>query len=68
MTHRFHCSGARSHVFLAACGAQEQSFEVQKRGLFTMALLDVLDNSDKHTYAEVIGRINMPPQLARQFL
>jgi hypothetical protein len=68
--HRLHHCGLRSHVFLAACGAQKQAFEVHGRGLFTRASLDLLNNScaDKLTYAEFIGRLNMPPQLARQFL
>lgn len=57
--------GLKSHVLLAACNAREFAREEQKRGAFTIALLDVLYKIDLNdmrnlTYRDLLKRI---PQL-----
>ncbi|CCM00516.1 uncharacterized protein FIBRA_02550 [Fibroporia radiculosa] len=56
-------SGLRSHVLLAACGAEERAREERARGLFTKALIDALISygTDKLTYADVIKRMSPLP-------
>lgn len=34
-----------SHVFLSACGGDESAYEVNERGIFTRALLKVLESA-----------------------
>jgi len=52
-------SGLRSHVLLAACGANELAMEVDGRGFFTQALLEVLTTvgAERITYAGLLRRI-----------
>ncbi|KAG8795058.1 hypothetical protein FRC12_018354 [Ceratobasidium sp. 428] len=56
---RFSHTGIWSHVLLAACGASEVAYEHKDRGVFTSALLAVLNamNVDKLTYNELIKRL-----------
>lgn len=55
----FEKSGLRSHVLFSGCRQGQLSGEVNGRGLFTSALLPVLqsDGVDKLTYEEVIKRL-----------
>ncbi|CCM00513.1 uncharacterized protein FIBRA_02547 [Fibroporia radiculosa] len=57
-------SGLASHVLLAACGAEEFSYEEEGRGLFTKALVDALVSygADKLTYADVVQRMASLPK------
>ncbi|KJA22183.1 hypothetical protein HYPSUDRAFT_669500 [Hypholoma sublateritium FD-334 SS-4] len=60
--------GLKSHVLLAACNAREFARELQKRGVFTTALLDALYKIDLNdmrnlTYRDLLKRI---PQLSEQ--
>ncbi len=50
---------AGSHILLAACKRDEYAREVNKRGLFTKALLEALSGVDitKVTYKELLARI-----------
>jgi hypothetical protein len=54
----------RSHVFLAACGAEELASETGGRGVFTKALLDALIrvNVDTVTYIDLMRRISGLPK------
>lgn len=56
-------SGLRSHVLLAACGAQELAMEDHGPGIFTQALLEVLTtvSTDKIRYSDLLHRINQLP-------
>lgn len=49
-------TGLASHVLLSACSATETSKEDHGRGLFTKALLEVLESGgiDKMTYEQLI--------------
>ncbi|PVF99210.1 hypothetical protein CPB86DRAFT_814161 [Serendipita vermifera] len=60
----FQRSGLRSHVLLAACGAEESAKEEEGRGNFTKALLDTLVafGADEMTYVDLIQRIPCIPQ------
>lgn len=51
--------GLGSHVYLAACGAEEKAQEAKGQGKFTTGLLKVLTapGSEKLTYNELIKRI-----------
>jgi hypothetical protein len=57
-------SGLRSHVLLAACGAKEKAKEEQGRGVFTRAILDVLNtvSADTVTYTELLRRMHALPE------
>ncbi|EIM90778.1 uncharacterized protein STEHIDRAFT_107516 [Stereum hirsutum FP-91666 SS1] len=59
----FDRSGSRSHVLLAACKAGQQSAEDASGGLFTRALLEVLQDCDaaKITYEELISSLPYIP-------
>ena len=52
--------GLRSHVLLAACGAEELAYERTSRGMFTGALLKTLVEIglDKLTYTGLIQQIS----------
>jgi hypothetical protein len=52
-------AGLNSHVLLAACGARELAMEVQGRGVFTKAFLEVLTTvgAGSLTYAGVLLQI-----------
>ncbi|KAI0317872.1 caspase domain-containing protein [Amylostereum chailletii] len=60
---KFLHAGLRSHVLLAACSAMEVAIEERGRGLFTRALLDVLNvvGTEKLTYKDLIERITDLP-------
>jgi hypothetical protein len=60
-------TGLRSHVLLAACGAKEQAKEVEGRGIFTKALLQVLSSvsADTITYTDLLQRIYELPEYAK---
>jgi hypothetical protein len=62
-------SGLRSHVLLAACGADEEAKEENGRGYFTKRLLDTLEavGADKVTYADLIQRIPSIPTCVPYF-
>ena len=51
--------GLRSHVLLAACGAEETAFEQKGRGVFTKGLLEALVTLgiDKLTYTGLLQRM-----------
>lgn len=53
----------RSHMLLAACGADEYAKEQKGRGWFTKALLDVLYTvgADRLTYADLMQRMSELP-------
>jgi len=55
--------GLRSHVLMAACGAEEYAREFEGRGFFTKGLLDALEevDADKVTYKALIKRIRPLP-------
>jgi len=57
-------TGLSSHVLLAACGASELASEVDGRGLFTTALLEVLTTmgAGRITYADLLRKINIRGQ------
>ena len=52
-------AGLRSHILLAACGADETAREEGGRGLFSSGLLDVLHEVDANsiTYKDLLLRI-----------
>lgn len=55
--------GLKSHVLLAACGAEENAKEENGRGYFTEALIKTLGvvDTDKVTYTDLINQIpNLP--------
>jgi hypothetical protein len=56
-------SGLRSHVLLAACGAEENAKEELGRGYFTKRLLATLEavGADKVTYADLVQQIPSLP-------
>jgi hypothetical protein len=56
-------SGLRSHIFLAACGAEERAKELDAKGLFTTALLSALVacGTDMVTYKNLLQRIPTLP-------
>lgn len=51
--------GTRSHVLLAACGAEEMAMEENDRGIFTTALIQKLEanGANRVSYAELIHQI-----------
>lgn len=56
--------GSRSHVLIAACGAEETAKETPgARGVFTEALVEVLDevNADVVTYVGLLDRLRALP-------
>ncbi|KIJ27950.1 hypothetical protein M422DRAFT_71496 [Sphaerobolus stellatus SS14] len=55
--------GLRSHVLIAACGAEEKAREHCGRGIFTEALVKTLRSvgADKVTYQDVLKRIPALP-------
>jgi hypothetical protein len=57
-------NGLRSHVLLAACGAKEKAKEERGRGVFTNAILDVLNfvSPDTITCADLLQRIHALPE------
>ncbi len=59
---RFSGSLWDSHVLLAACSRHQYAWEVHEEGLFTTALLKVLEEDTAHelTYQSLMHRLNMP--------
>ena len=57
-------TGLRSHVLLAACGAEETAKEQKGRGAFTKALLDALNavSVDTISYADLLQRMHAIPE------
>ncbi|KAI0312157.1 hypothetical protein OF83DRAFT_1087200 [Amylostereum chailletii] len=57
-------AGLRSHVLLAACGAEEVALEQKGRGIFTRALLRALSvvGADRMTYTDLMSRITDLPR------
>ncbi|KAH6917593.1 caspase domain-containing protein [Coprinopsis sp. MPI-PUGE-AT-0042] len=55
----YEMAGLRSHVLLAACKQDQQAIERGGRGVFTSALVKLLekDGIDKLTYQDVIARL-----------
>ncbi|KAK0219794.1 caspase domain-containing protein [Armillaria nabsnona] len=51
-----------SHVLLAACSRHQYAWEVHEEGLFTTALLKVLEEDTAHelTYQSLMHRLHMP--------
>jgi hypothetical protein len=62
-------AGLRSHVLLAACRAEEQAWEENKRGVFTKAFLQTLRSVelDKLTYKDVLFRMPEIPSYVSYF-
>ena len=56
--------GLRSHVLLSACGSSGQAWESNGRGVFTVALLELLKDSriDKLRYCDIIMRMYIDPK------
>lgn len=63
-------AGLNSHILLAACGADEKAQEQGGRGMFTCALLDVLNDVDasKLTYTDLMRRIGHLPGYVCMFV
>lgn len=53
----------KTHVLLAACGADESAYEESGRGVFTRALLDTLGSvgEERVTYEELVKRMPILP-------
>ncbi|KAF8958347.1 caspase domain-containing protein [Flammula alnicola] len=53
--------GLQSHILLSACGSSGQAWESNGRGVFTVALLDLLTNShiDKLRYCDIVMRMKI---------
>jgi hypothetical protein len=51
--------GMKSHILLAACGAEERAYEDQGKGVFTAALLKLLYEvgTQNVTYANLLQRL-----------
>jgi hypothetical protein len=61
----FPSNGAlQSHVLLAACGSSAVAWESNGRGVFTVALLELLKGSriDKLRYCDIIMGMNIDPK------
>ncbi|KAF8607150.1 hypothetical protein BDV93DRAFT_603802 [Ceratobasidium sp. AG-I] len=58
------CLDQSSHVFYAACGSDENAYEEDGRGVFTVALLKTLRESgiDKITYRNLLTSLPMLPK------
>ncbi|KAG6910102.1 hypothetical protein DXG01_013155 [Tephrocybe rancida] len=56
--------GSDSHVVLTACKQGQVALETRGRGLFTSALLTLLEEGDvsRLTYTEIIARLTFPSQ------
>lgn len=52
-----------SHVFLSACGGDESAYEVNERGVFTRALLKVLESaaSERVSCEELVKKLAILP-------
>jgi hypothetical protein len=59
----FSTRGLESHILLAACGEEESAIEENGRGVFTKALLHVLESfgADNLTYQDVLHRLPILP-------
>ena len=53
--------GLRSHVLLSACSSSGQAWESDGRGVFTVALLDLLKDSEieKLRYCDIVMRMHI---------
>ncbi|KAF8607147.1 hypothetical protein BDV93DRAFT_467797 [Ceratobasidium sp. AG-I] len=58
------CLDQSSHVFYAACGSNEEAYEEDGRGVFTVALMKTLRESgiDKITYRNLLTSLPMLPK------
>ncbi|KDR74408.1 hypothetical protein GALMADRAFT_227464 [Galerina marginata CBS 339.88] len=56
--------GLRSHVLLSACASSGQAWESEGRGVFTVALLDLLRDSqiDKLRYSDIVMQMEIDPK------
>ena len=56
--------GLQSHVLLSACSSSGPAWESNGRGVFTVALLELLKHSrmDKLRYRDIIMRMEIPLQ------
>ena len=57
-------NGLQSHILLSACSSSGQAWESKGRGLFTVALLDLLEDSqiDKLRYRDIVMRMDIDPK------
>ncbi|KAK0218649.1 hypothetical protein IW262DRAFT_1557649 [Armillaria fumosa] len=66
---RFEMDGRSSHVLLSVCGAEENAVEKYRRGVFTSALLSLLQEKGvgKLTYTDIVmDPSNLPDQTLRE--
>jgi hypothetical protein len=56
--------GLQSHILLTACGSSAAAWESNGRGVFTVALLELLNDSriDKLRYCDIIMRMYIDPK------
>jgi len=56
--------GLQSHILLSACSSSGPAWESNGRGVFTVALLELLENSaiDKLRYRDIVMRMEIPSE------